>query len=95
MIHSDPPEPRCRCTPEERSAGHRHRCAAGPPTYIAVGEWAGLTTEEIEAALSDEPKDHDGDHETAVTGDAVHGRLSATRGIRDPWHRDGSRRWYV
>ncbi|HEY0578109.1 MAG TPA: hypothetical protein VGD73_28745 [Pseudonocardia sp.] len=47
-------ETRCSCTEEEIAAGHRHRCPAGPPAYRAVGPWADLTPEEIEATWRDE-----------------------------------------
>jgi hypothetical protein len=46
--------PRCRCTEQEIAAGHRHRCREGRPAYLAVGPWADLTPEEIEAELGGE-----------------------------------------
>jgi hypothetical protein len=42
----------CRCSPTERAEGHRHRCPAGPLSYLAVGPWDGMTTEDIEHAMT-------------------------------------------
>jgi hypothetical protein len=42
----------CRCSPAERAEGHRHRCPAGPLSYLAVGPWDGMTTEDIEHAMT-------------------------------------------
>lgn len=39
--------PRCRCSAEQIADGHRHRCPAGEPAYVAVGAWKGLTNEQI------------------------------------------------